>query len=192
MSSSKEVQLPAEFEERVAEIIQRYPQAQSAVMPALYLAQEHFGYINNDAVNWVSAKVDMAPVKVMEIATFYTMYYKHALGKYHIQVCRTLPCALAGAGKLIDFLKKRLGVQAGEPTNDGLWSFEEVECLGSCGTAPLCQINDRYFENLTCDDLEKILIALEQEPADLRLSGLTDSLGKGLPEYPVSQIEKCS
>lgn len=184
-----DVSLPPEFEERLKKIIERYPHKESAVMPALYLAQEHFGYINNDAIHWVAPRVGMAPIKVMEIATFYTMFYTEEVGRYHFQVCRTLPCALRGAGALTQRLKERFGLKAGEVSACGRWSFEEVECLGSCGTAPMCQINDRFFENLTLEEIDRIISQLETEEADLRLSTLSDSLGTGMPQYDVSQLD---
>lgn len=184
-----EPQLPERFEKQLAECISRYPHRASAVMPALYLAQEYFGYISQEAILWVAARLEWSPVKVMEIATFYTMYYKHPVGTYHVQVCRTLPCALRGARALTDFLKQRWGLESHEVSPDGKWSYEEVECLGSCGSAPMCQINDRFFENLTSDDLKAILDSLEKDGGDLRLSASTQTLGNGLPGYSPSQIE---
>lgn len=184
-----EPQLPERFEKQLAECIGRYPHRASSVMPALYLAQEYFGYITQEAILWVAARLEWSPVKVMEIATFYTMYYKHRVGTYHVQVCRTLPCALRGAGKLTAFLKERWGLEPHEVSSDGKWSYEEVECLGSCGSAPMCQINDRFFENLTSEDLKVILESLDENGGDLRLSACTQTLGKGLPEYSPSQIE---
>lgn len=182
-------QLPERFEKALAEYVARYPNPASAVMPALYLAQEYFGYVSQEAILWVADRLEWSPVKVMEIATFYTMYYKHPVGTYHVQVCRTLPCALRGASKLTDCLKERWGLEAGQASPDGKWSYEEVECLGSCGSAPMCQINDRFFENLTSEDLKVILDSLDQDGGDLRLSACTQTLGRGLPEYAPSKIE---
>jgi NADH-quinone oxidoreductase E subunit len=184
-----EPQLPERFEKQLAEYISRYPHRASAVMPALYLAQEYFGYISQEAILWVAARLEWSPVKVMEIATFYTMYYKHPVGTYHVQVCRTLPCALRGASKLTEYLKERWGLEPEQVSPDGKWSYEEVECLGSCGSAPMCQINDRFFENLTFEDLKVILDSLEKDGGDLRLSACNQTLGKGLFEYSPSQIE---
>jgi NADH-quinone oxidoreductase E subunit len=185
----KTVRLPDKFEERLQQIMASYPDPGSAVMPALYMAQEHFGYISEDAIQWVAARLEWAPIKVMEIATFYTMYYKQPVGEYHVQVCRTLPCALRGAAKLTAYLKKRFETKQHEVTPDGKWSYEEVECLGSCGSAPMCQINDRFFENLGENELRVLLDALASEGGDLRLSSYTDKLGTGLERYSVSQIE---
>jgi len=174
-------------EERIEVLKKRYPDPKSAVMPALYIAQEELGSITEEAIAWVSQKVGMAPVHVKEVASFYTMYYKKAVGAYHIQVCRTLSCALRGARDITEYIHKRLGVSPGDITPNGLFSFEEVECLGSCGTAPMCEINDRYFENLTVEKLEIILQKIEKEKPDLRYSAVKDTLGDGLKEYPESE-----
>jgi NADH-quinone oxidoreductase E subunit len=175
-------------EKRAGEIIALYPQSRSAIMPLLYIAQEELGSITQEAVEWVAAKLSIAPVQVWEVATFYTMYYKKPVGKYHIQVCRTLPCALRGAKFISEFLHKRLGLKPGEVSRDGLWSFEEVECLGSCGTAPMCQINDVFFENLSEEKLEALMGRIEKEKPDLRFSTIRDELGAGLSGCPKSEV----
>lgn len=177
-------------DKRANEIIGQYPQKRSAVMPLLYIAQEHTKYITQEAVDWVASKLDMPPVQVWEVATFYTMYYKKPVGRYHVQVCRTLPCALRGARKVSEYFSKRLGVKPGEVTKDGMWSFEEVECLGSCGTAPMCQINDTFFENLTDEKLDTLVARIEKEQPDLRYSTMKDEIGAGLAGCPKSEIIK--
>jgi NADH-quinone oxidoreductase E subunit len=182
------VHLSEAAEKRAHEILARYPQSRSAVMPLLYIAQEELGHITQQAVEWVAARLKMPPVQVWEVATFYTMYYKKPVGRYHVQVCRTLPCALRGAKKVSEYVHKRLGIKPGEVTQDGMWSFEEVECLGSCGTAPMCQINDAFFENLTEERLEALLVRIEKEQPDLRLSTVRDGLGAGLAGHPRSEI----
>ena len=169
-----------EIKKRVDEIKSRYPQPRSAVMPLIYIAQEEIGHINEEAILWVAEQVDMAPVHVRELVTFYTMYYSKPVGKYHVQVCRTLSCALCGAKDLSKKLHEKLALEPGEVSEDGLWSYEEVECLGSCGTAPMCEINDTYFENLTADKLEEIMARIEKEQPDLRFSTKEDKLGSGL------------
>ncbi len=182
------VSLPAAAEKRAEQLIAQYPQSRSAVMPLLYIAQEHFGLITQEGIEWVAAKLSLPPVQVWEVATFYTMYYKKAVGKYHIQVCRTLPCALRGAKRISEHLHEKLGLSPGQVSKDGLWSFEEVECLGSCGTAPMCQINDVYFENLTEQKLDALLARIEKELPDLRLSAVRDELGAGLSGCPKSEV----
>ena len=175
-------------QKRADEVIKQYPQKRSAVMPLLYIAQEHTTYINQAAVEWVALQLEMPPVQVWEVATFYTMYYKKPVGQYHVQVCRTLPCALRGARKVSEYFHKKLGVRPGEVTKDGVWSFEEVECLGSCGTAPMCQINDVFFENLTDEKLDQIVARIVKEKPDLRYSTVRDELGAGLAGCPKSEI----
>ena len=175
-------------EKRAQEVIVQYPRKRSAVMPLLYIAQEETKYITQQAVDWVASKLDMPPVQVWEVATFYTMYYKKPVGRYHVQICRTLPCALRGARKVSEFFHQRLGLNPGEVSADGMWSFEEVECLGSCGTAPMCQINDVFFENLTDERMEGIVSRIEKEQPDLRFSTTRDELGAGLAGSPKSEI----
>jgi len=183
-----EMSLPKEFEERLESLKSKYPNSRSAIMPALFLAQEHFGFISDEAVQWVSMRLDVAPVHVMEVATFYTMYYKKPVGRYHIQVCRTLMCQLKGSRKIVEYLKKRFGISSGEVSLDGMFSYEEVECLGSCGSAPVCEINDTYFEHLSEEKLEAIIQDIETGKADLGYSTLNDRLGEGLEGRPKSEI----
>lgn len=181
--------LSEDAERRIEEIKKLYPVTRSAVMPALYLAQEELGSITQDAVIWVAAKLGLSPVHVMEIATFYTMYYKNPVGKYHFQVCRTLSCAIRGARKISEHLSKSFhGLQPNEVTSDGLFSFEEVECLGSCGTAPMCQINDVFFENLTTEKLDELIARIRKEQPDLRYSTKRDAIGVGLSGLPKSEV----
>lgn len=182
------VKLSDAAESRAEQLKARYPNPHSAIMPILYIAQEELGAITDEAINWVSNKTGIAPVHVMEVATFYTMYYKKPVGKYHVQICRTLACALCGAKKLSEYVHQRLGVKPGEITSDGMWSWEEVECLGSCGTGPMCEINDHYFENLTPQSLGQLMDRIAKEQPDLRYSALRDELGKGLEGYPKSQV----
>lgn len=183
-------QLSPAAEQRIEELKELYPNPRSAVMPALYIAQEEFGQITEEGVQWVAGKIGISPVQVMEVATFYTMYHKKPVGKYHVQVCRTLSCALAGARKLSEHLHRRLSLKPGEVSADGMWSYEEVECLGSCGTAPMCEINDRYFENLTPEKLDLLMEEIEREKPDLSFSTVRDELGDGLKQYPKSEVIK--
>jgi NADH-quinone oxidoreductase E subunit len=184
-----ELRLSDKAETRIEEVKALYPDQRSAVMAALYIAQEELGYVSKEAIEWVSRKVDMAPVHVQEVATFYTMYYKKPVAKYHIQLCRTLSCALRGMKDLSKTVHEKLKVAPGEITSDGLFSFEEVECLGSCGTGPMCQINDRFFENLDAESLLKLIDKIAKEQPNLSLSTVNDSLGEGLPEAGFSQLK---
>ena len=182
------IRLSDAAERRVEELKAKYPDAKSAVMPALYVAQEELGHLTDEAIEWVSDRVGMAPVHVRELVTFYTMYYSKPVGKYHVQVCRTLSCALCGAKALLEYLHDRLQVGPHQVTADGMWSYEEVECLGSCGTAPMCEINDHYFENLTPQKLGELMDRIAREQPDLRLSAIRDEIGAGLSGCPKSQV----
>ncbi len=184
----QEINLSSAADKRAAEVIAQYPQSRSAIMALLYIAQEELGSITQEGVEWVAKKLALPPVQVWEVATFYTMYYKKPVGKYHVQVCRTLPCALRGAKRISEYLHDRFGLRPGEVSQDGLWSFEEVECLGSCGTAPMCQINDVFFENLSEEKLDTLLTRIEKEKPDLRFSTIKDELGAGLSGCPKTEI----
>ena len=121
--------------------------------------------------------------------SFYTMYYKKQVGKYHIQLCRTLSCALRGMKELTQSVHERLKIKPGEVTSDGVFSYEEVECLGSCGTAPMCQINDRFFENLSVESLMALIDRIQKEQPDLSLSSVNEKLGDGLEDFGFTQIK---
>ena len=182
------IKLSEKAEKRVEELKKLYPFKESAVMPALYIAQEELGQITDQAIEWVAEKIGMAPIHVKEVATFYTMYYKKPVGKYHFQVCRTLSCALRGARQLTERLHQRFGLKPGEVSKDGMWSYEDVECLGSCGTAPMCEVNDCYFENLSPEKIDQIIDRIAAEKPDLRFSTKDDAIGEGLKGFPKSQV----
>lgn len=143
--------------QKISEIFSRYPHKQSAVVPVLYLAQEEFGHLSQEAIAYVANLMEIPPARLYGIVSFYTMLHMKPMGRHHIQVCRTLPCALQGAEKVLDFLKKRLAIDLGETTPDGKFTLSVVECLASCGSAPVLQINDDYYENLSEEKIEKIL-----------------------------------
>jgi NADH-quinone oxidoreductase E subunit len=143
------------------ETVNRYPKREAAMLPVLYLAQQEFGYLGQEAIEYVARLMGQPPARVYGVVSFYTMLYTKPIGRYHVQVCRTLPCALRGAEKLTSLLKKTLGVEVGQTTADGRFTLSEVECLASCGTAPMMQINDAYYENLTDRKVTEILAALK-------------------------------
>ena len=173
---------------RVEALKKMYPQSRSAIMPALYIAQEIFGFISDEAVSFVSSALQVPAVQVREVASFYTMYYKKPVGKYHFQVCRTLSCAICGMCKLTETLHHKFGIKPGEVTADGMFSYEEVECLGSCGTAPMIQVNDLYFEKLNPEKLTDLISKITKEKPDLRFSTLKDTIGEGLAGYAKSEV----
>jgi NADH-quinone oxidoreductase subunit E len=145
------------FEETVG----RYPKKEAAMLPVLYLAQEEFGYLSPEAIEYVARLMGQSPAQVSGVVSFYTMLYMKPIGRYHIQVCRTLPCVLRGAERLTSFVEKALGIKVGQTTEDGRFTLSEVECLASCGTAPMMQINDDYHENLTDEKTAEILGSLK-------------------------------
>lgn len=185
-----EAGLSEQAEKKLREIQGSYPDPKSAVMAALYIAQEELGCIGDEAINWVAQRTGIAPVHVMELASFYGMYHSAPRGRYHFQLCRGLCCALRGANALTVYIKQRFALEAGQVSSNGLWSFEEVECLGSCGTAPACLINDHCFENLSVEKLGQIIERIEAEEPDLSFSTVYDSLGDGLKDYPKSELTK--
>eukprot|EP01108_Squamamoeba_japonica_P006619 TRINITY_DN5410_c0_g1_i1.p2 TRINITY_DN5410_c0_g1~~TRINITY_DN5410_c0_g1_i1.p2 ORF type:complete len:249 (-),score=102.41 TRINITY_DN5410_c0_g1_i1:32-778(-) len=141
-----------ENEKKAAEIIAKYPAGfqKSAVMPLLDLAQRQSGnYVPLAAMNKIAKILSIPPVHVYEVASFYTMYNRTPVGKHFVQMCTTTPCMVEGGYKVLDALKKRLGVAPGETTADGQFTLIEVECLGACVNAPMMQINDDYYEDLT-------------------------------------------
>jgi len=142
---------------RIEKIAQRYPERRSALLPALFLAQKKYGYLTKEALEEVASILGLPPVQVYEVATFYTMFNKKPVGKFHVQVCTNVSCSLLGSEMIVDCLEKKLGIKVGETTKDNSFTLTEVECLGSCGTAPMMQINDAYYENLTEEKIEDIL-----------------------------------
>ncbi|MCC7345529.1 MAG: NADH-quinone oxidoreductase subunit NuoE [Deltaproteobacteria bacterium] len=150
-----------ENKRRFDEILTRYPVKRAAMLPALWLVQHQAGWISHEAMEYVGKLLDLSPAKVYEVATFYTMFNLKPVGKYHFQVCRTLPCQLVGAESVTEHLQKKLGVKLGETSADGRYTLTEVECLGSCGTGPMLQLNDDYHENLTSEKLDALIASLK-------------------------------
>jgi NADH-quinone oxidoreductase E subunit len=142
-------------------IVARYPHKNAAMLPVLYLAQKEFGYISAEVMGYVAEIMGVPVARVLGVVTFYTMFNMKPIGRHHIQVCRTLPCALAGAERITEAIKRKLNIGLGETTADGRFTLTEVECLASCGTAPMMQVNDDYYENLTEKTVGEILDRLK-------------------------------
>lgn len=162
-------EVPFEFtktnKERIDALISNYPAGMqaSAVIPALDIAQrQHGGWLPISAMNAVAKLLDMPKIRVYEVATFYTMFNRDPVGKYHVQVCTTTPCMVCGAYDIMDAVVKNLGIENGGTTADNLFTLTEVECLGACSNAPMIQINDEYYEDLDIGDVDKILNALRR------------------------------
>ena len=150
--------------EQAKVILAKYPEGRqaSAVMPLLDLSQrQNGGWIPQPAMDVIADMLDMPVIRVYEVATFYTMYNLHPIGKHHVQVCTNLPCWLRGSDDVMKTCKKILGIGAGQTTDDGLFTVNEVECLGACVNAPMMQIGDDYYEDLDTDSTETILSVLK-------------------------------
>ncbi len=144
---------------RIDGIVANYPDGYkvAAVIPVLDLAQRQHGWLPISAMNKVAHVLDMPKMRVYEVATFYSMFNRSPVGKYHILVCTTTPCMLCDSGGILDTIRNKLGIEVGGTTNDGLFTLAEAECLGACVNAPMVQINDSYYEDLKPKDMEEIL-----------------------------------
>lgn len=155
------VEFSPETLKQFEETVSRYPKKEAAMLPVLYLAQQEFGYLSPEAIDYVAKLMGQSPARVHGVVSFYTMYNMKPIGRHHIQVCRTLSCALGGAEKITNFIKEKLAIELGQTTADGRFTLSEVECLASCGTAPMMQINDDYYENLNEQKVTEILESLK-------------------------------
>ena len=153
--------VPTELETEIDELITHYPQKRSASLMALHALQGHFGWISREAIEWIAQKLELQPINIYELVTFYPMFRPEPVGKYQIKVCRTLSCALGGSYKLHEHFCRKLGldphVHGSQTTKDGKFSVEFVECLASCGTAPVMMCNDDFYEGVSQQKVEEIL-----------------------------------
>ncbi|HEX9155053.1 MAG TPA: NAD(P)H-dependent oxidoreductase subunit E [Nitrospira sp.] len=168
--------LKEKYQKEIDELLSRYPVKRSALIPLLYLAQRENGHITEAAMIEIAGLLKLTPPQVYETATFYTMLNLKKVGRFHIQVCKSLMCALVGSDTVIGWIKTKVGIGPGETTPDGLFTLTAVECLAACGTGPMMQINDDYYERLTEDKVDRIL-------ADLKSTG-TSSLKSGPFMWP--------
>ena len=144
-------------ERELAEILTRYPDKRSALLPSLHLVQREQGYLSPAAMEEVARRLSLQPVEVLEVATFYTWFNLKPVGKHRLQVCHNLSCTPVGAERIIGTLKEELHIGENETTPDGLFTLQRVECLASCGTAPMMQVNEDYYENLTPEKARALL-----------------------------------
>lgn len=167
-------------ENLITEILKRYPPQykKAAVMPLLDLGQRQLGYTSISVMNEVARILEMPPMRVYEVATFYTMYNREPVGKFHVQVCTTTPCMLGGCGSdaIMKAIEEHLGIHPGQTTEDRLFTFIEVECLGACVNAPMVQINDDYYEDLTPEGVVTLLKALRDSAKIAGASGMKQGL----------------
>jgi NADH-quinone oxidoreductase E subunit len=150
-----------EVEAEIDRHLAKYPSSRSAILPLMFIVQRERGYLDAPGVSYLANRLSLRITDIWEVATFYSMIQTKPIGKYHIQVCKTLSCNLLGAQKITDHCSQKLGIKPGETTADGKFSLSEVECLGSCGTAPMFQVNFDYHENLTPEKVDQILEGLE-------------------------------
>jgi NADH-quinone oxidoreductase subunit E len=164
-----ETQAPVEFSPELIskfdDIVSRYPQGKqkSALLPILHLVQAEYGWLSAPAMDKVAGYLNLEDIEVYEVATFYSMYFLRPQGKYMLEVCRTSPCCLVGAEKIMDHIEESLGIKEGETTGDGLFSWRGVECLAACGYGPVLQIGPEYtfYENLTNESVDKLIAGLK-------------------------------
>ena len=157
------VQFSDETYQRFEEALSHYPTKQAALLPTFWLAQEEFGYLSPEVMEYIARLLDLSPASVASVASFYTMLYKKPMGRFHLQVCTNLSCRLRGADRIVDCVRDKLGIGLGQTTADRVFSLSEVECLGSCGTAPVVQVNDDYHEHQTPDRVKRLIDGLAEK-----------------------------
>lgn len=153
----------------VQRIISFYPEGKqkSAVIPVLHLAQKEFGgWLSTETMDYVASILDLLPIEVYEVATFYSMYNLKPVGKYMFEVCQTGPCMLNGSDDIIQYINDKLGIKPGETTSDGMFTLKTVECLGACGYAPMMQLGKNYREHLTKEKVDAIIEECRTNAAD--------------------------
>lgn len=155
-----------EAEQKIKQYLKHYPTKRGALIPVLKLAQKEFGYLSKDIINMVAKRLDLPESAVLNTATFYTMLYKEPVGQYHIQVCTNVSCYLNGSDMIVQAVRDKLGIDMGETTPDGMFSLEGVQCLAACGTAPVMQINEDYYESLTPQMVVQVIDQLSQKGGD--------------------------
>lgn len=149
--------LSPEREIELEKILARYPNLQAACIPVLHLCQEQEGWVSEGVIRWVAERLRLSTAQVQGVATFYTLFNKEPVGKHQVWVCQTLSCALAGSDRILHHCEKRLGIRVGETTKDGKVTLRTAECLASCGTAPMMQVDRDYHEDLTPEKVDAIL-----------------------------------
>jgi NADH-quinone oxidoreductase E subunit len=159
--ATKTVAFPPDAKARFEHILTRYPTTEAALLPTLHLAQEVWGWISPEVVHYVGDLLNLSPATVFGVVSFYNMYNQKPVGKYHLQVCTNLSCMVNRAYDIYEGLCDKLGVTPGETTKDGKYTVAEVECLGSCGTAPVVQVNNDYHENMNVEKMEALLRQLK-------------------------------
>ena len=153
------IQFSQESMSEINRVIGHFPpiRKKSALLPVLHIVQKESGWLSPEVMDKVAEILEIKPIEVYEVATFYSMYHTKPVGKHVIEVCQTGPCMICGADKTIAYIESKLGIKVGETTNDGLFTLKTVECLGACGYSPMFQIGEQYYENLTEEKIDDII-----------------------------------
>jgi NADH-quinone oxidoreductase E subunit len=155
-----EIKFTEENLKKLDEIKSRYPVTNAALMPALWIAQEQFGWISKEVMEYIGNLLNIPVEHILGVVRFYTMYNKSPVGKYHLQVCTNVSCMLRGGYDVLDYISKKLNIKPGETSENEKFTLTEAECLGSCGTAPMMQVNNYFEENLTKEKIDKLISEL--------------------------------
>lgn len=158
------VQFSQEQLQKVNEIVARYPEGKqkSALLPVLHLAQDIYGWLSTETMDYVASLLKIEPIEVYEVATFYTMYNLKPVGKFVFEVCQTGPCMIQGSDDIIAYIEEKLNIKPGQTTGDGLFTLKAAECLGACGYAPMMQMGKHYKEHLTKEKVDAIIAECQQ------------------------------
>lgn len=164
--SQDNIQFPEPLLQEVARQIAKYPEGKqkSALLSVLHLAQAHFGYLSEPVMDYVARLLHILPIEVYEVATFYSMYDTQPVGKVKLEVCRTGPCMIEGAEKIVSYIENKLGIKDGETTADGIFTLKTVECLGACGYAPMLQAGEKFHEHLTEAKVDELIEQYRKNP----------------------------
>jgi len=166
MEENQNIQFPEDLLKEVNRIINQFPEGKqkSALIRVLHLAQAHFEYLSVTAMDYVARLLHIQPIEVYEVATFYSMYDTQPVGKVKLEVCRTGPCMIEGAEKIVSYIENKLGIKDGETTSDGLFTLKTVECLGACGYAPMLQAGEKFHEHLTEAKVDELIEMYRNKP----------------------------
>ena len=164
--SQDNIQFPEPLLQEVARQIAKFPEGKqkSALLSVLHLAQAHFGYLSEPVMDYVARLLHILPIEVYEVATFYSMYDTQPVGKVKLEVCRTGPCMIEGAEKIVSYIENKLGINDGETTADGIFTLKTVECLGACGYAPMLQVGEKFHEHLTEAKVDELIEQYRKNP----------------------------
>jgi NADH-quinone oxidoreductase subunit E len=163
---NNEIQFPQNLLDEVQRVINSYPEdkQKSALLRVLHLAQAHWGFLSTEVMDYVARLLHLQPIEVYEVATFYSMYDTVPVGKVKLEVCRTGPCMIEGAEKIIKYIEEKLSIKEGETTSDGIFTLKAVECLGACGYAPMLQAGEKFHEHLTEAKVDELIELYKNKP----------------------------